>query len=74
MADTTGPCGLQIHNSWVTNGKIKSEVSIFEDSPKEFCVWETGFWKDCSAKERESCSDKGGNAVTELSWRNRGKN
>jgi len=34
MAAITGPGGLQIHNSWVTNGKRKSEVSIFEDNPE----------------------------------------
>jgi len=34
MAATTGPGGLQIHNSWLTNGKRKSEVSIFEDNPE----------------------------------------
>lgn len=34
MAATTGPGGLQIHNSWVTNGKRTSEVSIFEDNPE----------------------------------------
>jgi len=43
-------------------------------SMKEFHVWEKGFCKDSSAKEGESCSDKGGNAVTELSCRNGGKN
>jgi hypothetical protein len=32
MANTTGPLWLQIHNSWVPNGK--SEESIFEDKPE----------------------------------------
>jgi len=55
-------------------GRERVKKVFLRISLKEFRVWETGFSKDCSAKERESCSDKGGNAVTELSWRNRGKN
>jgi hypothetical protein len=42
-------------------------------SLKEFHVWDIGFCKDSSTKETEFCSDKGGNAVTELLWMNGGK-